>query len=537
MRATVGRASLWSHVASAGLVALSLAFAQGCADIWGFSDLTEKPDGGPDATTSPDSGGAVGDAGEGGAPAADGAGTVDAGRDAGTVCAPPGTILSCGGCNQACDLRQSNDPTCTNNATCTYLDCRNGWQDCDKTAPNTNGCESSTTSTSSCAACGNVCDITHSIGATCVTSADAGITCQYSGCQPGWADCDTSAPDTDGCETSLSTAANCGACGKACDKITSQGATCNDGTTCSYTGCSPGYVDCNTAAPDTDGCETHVAATATCSSCGTSCDTIHSNGGTCDADAGSPTCKYTSCAAGFADCNNTPPDTNGCETQITTPANCGGCGRSCDTKTSVGAGCAASNCTYTGCANGFADCDTTPPDTNGCESSLSSTATCGACKNAACNTRTGAASCNGTTCSYKCNAGLIDCNAAIAPDTDGCECATPGCCNGGQCQTTHSNGIGKTFFDCQARGTYDVTQAKEACEAYAGNGQCSPSQLCCLLGVAGVCVGNTAMSVCGAVQGQCFCWQYAGNLPGTVQSVSAGKCTAACGASTDIPWN
>jgi hypothetical protein len=63
-----------------------------------------------------------------------------------------------------------------------------------------------------------------------------------------------------------------------------------------------------------------------------------------------------------------------------------------------------------------------------------------------------------------------------------------------------------------------------------------PSQLCCLLGVGGICVGNTAMSVCGAVQGQCFCWQYAGNLPGTVQSVS-GKCTAACGGSTDIPWN
>jgi hypothetical protein len=461
--------------------------------------------------------------------------TVDAAPDAGAVCAPPGTILSCGGCNQACDVVQSNGPACANNATCTYRDCAAGWQDCDKTAPNTNGCESSTTSTSSCGACGKVCDTAHSIGATCVESADAGITCQYSGCQPGWADCDTSAPDTDGCETSLSTAANCGACGKACDTMHSQGATCNDGTTCSYTGCSPGYLDCDTTAPDTNGCEKQVT-TATCSSCGTSCDTIHSNGGTCDADAGSPTCKYTSCAAGYADCNNTPPDTNGCETSITTPANCGACGRSCDTKTSVGPACAGGDCTYSGCAMGFANCDTTPPDTNGCESSLFSTATCGACKNAACNTKTGAASCNGMTCAYKCNAGLTDCNAATAPDTDGCECATPGCCSG-NCQTTHSNGVGESFFDCNANRTYNAAQAQEACEAYAGAGRCLGSQLCCALGVGGICLlGSTATSVCGAIQGQCFCWQYAGPFPGTVQAVS-GKCTAACGASTDSPWN
>ena len=124
----------------------------------------------------------------------------------------------------------------------------------------------------------------------------------------------------------------------------------------------------------------------------------------------------------------------------------------------------------------------------------------------------------------------------MAPDTDGCECKTPGCCNG-SCQTTHSNGIGESFFDCNMKDTYNATQAQEACEAYAGRGQCSASQTCCLLGVGGACVGNTASSVCGAVQGQCFCWQYAGNLPGTVQAVGSGKCTAACGARTDAPWN
>ncbi|HTB73334.1 MAG TPA: hypothetical protein VK762_08810 [Polyangiaceae bacterium] len=531
MRAETARWSFWIAIGRAAIVAVSLALLPGCADLWGFDDLT-LGDGGVDATAvAPEAGSApdAGDAGDAGTVGSDAA----ASPEGGPACAPPGTILSCGGCNQACDVVQSNGPVCADNATCTYRDCAAGWQNCDKTAPDTNGCESSTTSTASCGACGNVCDTVHSIGATCVASADGGATCQYTGCQSGWADCDPSAPDTDGCETSLSTAANCGACGKACDKANSLGATCTDGTTCTYTGCNAGFADCDTTPPDTNGCET-MAASTSCNACGTSCDTSNSNTPTCDTTTG--TCKYASCKAGFANCNTTPPDTNGCETNLSTASNCGACGRACDTKTSTGPGCSGSNCTYSGCAAGFADCDTTPPDTNGCESSLSSTATCGACKNAACNTKTGAASCDGTTCSYKCNGGLTDCNAATAPDTDGCECATPGCCSG-KCQTTHSNGVGGSFYDCNAGGTFNEFQAQEACEAYAGKGQCSNTSLCCAVGLGGLCLlGSTAMSECGAAQGQCFCWQYSGNAPGTVQVVS-GKCTAACGSTSDTPWN
>ncbi len=537
MRAASGHRTVWSRIGRAAVAALCLAFAQGCADLWGFADLTAGFDAGlPDATSGAEAGGgADGGAGTDGAVSMDGAVGADAGPDSGPSCPSAGTIVSCGGCDQACDTLQSNVLSCENDSTCVYRGCATGWQDCDKTPPDTNGCESSTTSTSSCGACASVCDTAHSIGATCVASADGGIACQYTGCQPGWADCNPSAPDTNGCETSLSTAANCGACQAACDTANSQGATCNDGTTCTYTGCHAGFADCNTTAPDTDGCETATTSTA-CDACNTSCDTVHSVGATCDTAGG--TCVYTRCESGFADCNTTPPDTNGCETQITTAANCGGCGRACDTKTSTGASCNGSNCAYTGCAAGFADCDTTAPDTNGCESSLSSTATCGACENAACSTKTGAASCNGTTCSYKCNAGLTDCNAATAPDTDGCECATPGCCSGA-CQTTHANGVGQSFYDCNAKGTVSSAQATEACVAFTGSaGQCSSSQICCALGLGGLCLlGSTAMSVCGSVQGQCFCWQYSGGAPGTVQAVGSGKCTAACGASTDVSWN
>jgi hypothetical protein len=511
VRAAIGRWGLWSQIGCATVGALCLVFVQGCADIWGFDDLKLAPDAAADAT-----GGSGGD---------DGGST--------TCQQTAGTILSCGGCNQACDTIQSDVMTCRD-STCIYRDCASGWQDCDKTPPDTNGCETSTTSTLACGACGRACDIAHSIGATCVTSADGGIACQYSGCQPGWANCNPSAPDTDGCETSLATAANCGACGKACDSTSSQGASCADGKTCSYTGCKAGYADCDTAPPDTNGCETMTAATA-CEACGSTCDTVHSDGASCDVDAG-PTCRYTGCAPGFKNCNATPPDTNGCETSLATLTNCGDCGRACDAMTSTGASCSGGNCTYGGCVPGFANCDTTPPDTNGCESSLSSTATCGACKNAACNTKTGAASCNGATCFYKCNAGLSDCNAATAPDTDGCECATPGCC-GGSCQTTHSNGMGQSFYDCNALGGHGMAQAQAACEAFAGAGKCSASTVCCGgLSALGVCLGTTDSSMCGAARGQCGCWQYSGTAVGTVQS-PAGKCTAACGATSDPAWN
>ena len=283
---------------------------------------------------------------------------------------------NCGACGAVCNTANSVGATCAASA-CSYTGCGSDWLDCDKAAPNTNGCESSKTSTASCGACGNACDTDHSLGATCVNTDGGTIACQYTGCQPGWADCDSSGTDTDGCETSLTTAANCGACGKACDTKNSQAASCDDGTTCSYTGCNSGYADCNTTEPDTDGCETKVAS-ATCNACGTSCDTTtpQQRRELPDGKQRPQTCKYTTCATNYANCNTTPPDTNGCETLTTTVTNCGTCGKACDTKTSTGTSCNAGNCQYTGCANGYADCNTTAPNTNGCEASLSSTATC-----------------------------------------------------------------------------------------------------------------------------------------------------------------
>src|SRR5205814_6329466 len=120
---------------------------------------------------------------------------------------------------------------------------------------------------------------------------------------------------------------------------------------------------------------------------------------------------------------------------------------------------------------------------------------CGAC-GVACDSTTGKPSCNGSTCSYACNAGLGDCNAATAPDTDGCETSLTTNTNCGVCGNTcskntsctaHSNGLGQSYYDCFKTGTYDVTTATDACTS-ANLGACSAATATCGS-------GSTAMAI------------------------------------------
>src|SRR5262249_39751384 len=63
---------------------------------------------------------------------------------------------------------------------------------------------------------------------------------------------------------------HCGACANVCDAADSQGRSCGGGA-CAYTGCASGYDDCDQAAPNTNGCETHVNTKQRCGSCGNAC--------------------------------------------------------------------------------------------------------------------------------------------------------------------------------------------------------------------------------------------------------------------------
>lgn len=169
---------------------------------------------------------------------------------------------------------------------------------------------------------------------------------------------------------------------------------------------------------------------------------------------------------------------------------------------------------------------------------LNTTSNCGAC-GAACaaagtDHETAANCCTGTTCpgstngagdncSYTCSSGYLDCNAStMVPNNDGCECHAPGatasqCCAGGNCPIQHDydeDVVGATFYDCVAAGAYNSTDAMDACEAYAGVGQCDVmhSGYYCTYpdgGLAGdmVCSDGTGAPACA-------CWGYDGVMKG-----------------------
>jgi hypothetical protein len=154
-------------------------------------------------------------------------------------------------------------------------------------------------------------------------------------------------------------------------------------------------------------------------------------------------------------------------------------------------------------------------DAGGC-GSLNSVDNCGAC-GVRCNTQTGTPSCTGATCTYACLAGHSDCNTT-APDTDGCECPTPGCCGSG-CQTSHADGVGQSYFDCNATGTYSEATAIAACTAYAVSVGASAASCIGPL----TCKGSSVPTICfSSGGGACanYCWQYTGLYedggPGTV---------------------
>jgi hypothetical protein len=151
----------------------------------------------------------------------------------------------------------------------------------------------------------------------------------------------------------------------------------------------------------------------------------------------------------------------------------------------------------------------------------------------------------GESCSYTCTAGNLDCNASLAPNTDGCECATPGvanakCCSS-SCPIKHSYNTqvtGSTFYDCVPAGIINQTLAMDACAAFTGDpAQCS----------SGACInpvtdaGNGDMVVCadGPLSNDCMCWTYAGPNKGFVNDpkLAPNNCLCSAGNVGDPTFN
>ncbi len=157
-------------------------------------------------------------------------------------------------------------------------------------------------------------------------------------------------------------------------------------------------------------CTDTSVSISNCGACGRTCPLGGANTvGTC----ASSQCGV-ACASGWGDCNSSVSD--GCETSVaSTAAHCGGCGQACSSN-HLAPSCTAGSCTGA-CAPGWADCNG-DKRSDGCESSTYSASNCGGC-GVACSTHHVAATCTAGTCDGACAAGWADCNGN--KQTDGCE--------------------------------------------------------------------------------------------------------------------
>ena len=163
-------------------------------------------------------------------------------------------------------------------------------------------------------------------GATGGSGASAGAP---SACTEGWADCDGNAAN--GCESNTAKDSfNCGACGNPC-KLSHSSSVCEAGAC--VVACLDSWGDCdgNTA----NGCESPLTGADSCGACGVKCSGSGPNttgsckGGACASE----------CAAGFDDCTSAP----GCETAVSKdPKNCGACAHDCGGQACVGGECVPS---------------------------------------------------------------------------------------------------------------------------------------------------------------------------------------------------
>ncbi|MFT3771345.1 MAG: MopE-related protein [Minicystis sp.] len=279
-------------------------------------------------------------------------------------------------------------------------------------------------------------------------------------CNPGFADCNNNG--LDGCEANLGTsAANCGACGNACNVPNATAACVN--SACQIGSCNLGFADCNGSAGD--GCETLLTTNQNCGGCGVAC--AMPNG---SASCATGTCALTACNAGFYDCDGNPQ--NGCEALP-----CGN-GQHCSTNAQCASGlcqnglCATASCTD-GIKNGAetaADCGggTCPTCATGktcntasdCQSRVCSG---GVCQAPACNdgvkngTETGA-DCGGGSCPA-CATGLA---CSVGSDCQSGVC-TSGICQAPACNDSLKNG-NETAIDCGG-GACPACPAGKTCHA------------------------------------------------------------------------
>jgi hypothetical protein len=236
---------------------------------------------------------------------------------------------------------------------------------------------------------------------------------------------------------------NCGACGHDCTALphVSGPVSCSAAGACVFpvSSCAPGWTQCLTNADL--GCETNIATTANCGSCGNMCTgstpVCSGSGSTYACASGCPTADPTLCSGTCVDTTSNASD-------------CNACGNVCMTSvTHAQATCVSSACSFS-CNSGYTDCtgacvDTTS-DSNNCNGCGIKCGTNMQCVNSACECTAGLTNCNGT---------CVNTSSTVA------DCGTCGHdCMGGAC----TSGVCKPWVVAKSPTTGRVT-------ALAGDGQ------------------------------------------------------------------
>ena len=395
------------------------------------------------------------------------------------------TLTDCAACGLACTF--PNAAASCAAGTCSLGACSGGFGNCDGNVAN--GCEAPLTTLTNCAACATPCSFSNG-SASCSTG-----TCALSGCSSGFGNCDL--VSSNGCETSLHTLTDCASCGTACS-FANAGASCSTGA-CTLGSCTSGYADCDAIA--SNGCETSLRTLTDCAACGTACSLAHAV-----ASCASGSCNLSSCAAGYGNCNGSTGD--GCEIQLNTLANCGGCGTACNLANATSS-CGTGTCAIVSCNAGFANCDGIVA--NGCETSTRTLTDCGTC-GTACTVMSGTPTCATGTCQVSsCGAGFADCDGNPG---NGCETSTRTLTNCGSCGTACS--LSNATPTCST-GTCAISTCNAGwgdCDGNPANGcetqlnsvlNCTMCGVTCMLANAGTtcAAGSCMISGCSPGYGNC----------------------------------
>lgn len=313
-------------------------------------------------------------------------------------------VSSCGACDVVCELERAIEG-CEDGA-CVAIGCDRGYDDCDGNADTV--CETEAQSATQCGACGGACALDHAVPGC------EDLECTVARCDSGFGDCDGVADN--GCEEPLDTLERCGDCDTPCELEA-----CSGGV-CSAIACDAPQADCDADGVD---CEVSLATDVDhCGACNARCELAagaqHASAVTC-ADL---KCAA-SCATNFDDCDGEYK--NGCETATNTLQDCGSCGNNCTLLEHASATqCSASGaCEVTSCDSGYADCD--GMDSTGCEVDIESVNDCGGCASSGDNepctglANVASSSCGGGRCVIDaCAGGTADCDGIVA---NGCESA------------------------------------------------------------------------------------------------------------------